>query len=683
MSRITYPLIEELPGIGKKRASYLHKLNLNNAYDVMNLFPMRYIDRRNSVTIDNIRDGEPCVLRGVICNPEQKLTFKKRISIFTADIIDSSGSVSIVWFNARGLDHIVKEGTSVVLYGIPIFKSDKIEITNPEFVVIKNDKDVETFCSIIPVYPSTAGISAKWYRNFVKNTLQSYLYFVTETLPKNIIEKHNFPSLRDALKSMHMPCDFSQIERAEERFKYEEFFRFQCLVQLRKKTMGECGSSFPITPGDNVKKFMSILPFRLTNEQQKVIGEIMRDFTQNVPMARLLQGDVGSGKTIVAITAVIAATDCNVQSAIMAPTEVLAEQLFHEVEKYLSICGVETVFLRGSMSAGERSLALNKLKSGKALVAVGTQALLTNTVVFKNLGLVIIDEQHRFGVRQREELLRRTETPHVLLMSATPIPRTLSLTLFADLSISILKKKPANIKKRVTRIAPVEQMGTLLQFLIDEIANGGQVYWICPRVEEDDESSSLPSVSVEKRYKYLNKQLGQLGVGIIHGKMRSEEKKKNMERFQKGIDKIIVGTTVLEVGINVPKASVIVIECPELYGLSQLHQLRGRVGRGNRRGVCLLLTYNALSLSQRLQIICETEDGFKIAEEDLKIRGTGKMFGTDQHGESDFRLADPIKDYRILLVAAKDAEELVASLDEHSENKDFLRILRLSSVLAN
>ena len=673
MERISFPLIEEIHGVGKKRAGYLHKLGLENVHDVINFFPRRYIDRRNALKISEIVTGAPCVLYGKIEAPGKRNTSRRGFTLFTAELTDGTGSVSLTWFNRKGIEYVIKEGTSVVVYGVPLFRFNRIELTSPDFAVVKTEEDLRSFCGIVPVYPSTSGISDRWYRSFSSEVLRSYIYFIKETIPDEILKKRNLLPVKEAILSMHRPESPEKWKEARNRLAYEELLNLQCAVQYRKKELAKKENFFIAGQGQGYKSFREALPFDLTSDQEKTIKEISEDMKKAVPMARLVQGDVGSGKTFVALAAAITAYDSGIQTAILAPTEVLAEQLYRQVKKWLSPCGAEAVFFRGSAKAAERRENLEKIKSGEAMIAVGTQALLESSVVFRSLGLVVIDEQHRFGVDQRAKLINREKTPHMLLMSATPIPRTLSMTLFADLEISILREKPVNQKKRETRIVPAEKMGTLLQFMIDEIQHGGRVYWICPRVEEEEESEKT---SVEERYAFLEKHLGKLGVCCIHGRMSSDEKENAIASFASGEKKIIVGTTVLEVGVDVPEASVIVIEAPEMYGLSQLHQLRGRVGRGDRRGVCLLLTEKYEEIPERLMIIERTEDGFVIAEEDLKARGTGHLWGTEQHGESGFKTADLAHDMELLTNAREDAAIILSHTADNPECKIFIEKIK-------
>ncbi|MEG1641763.1 MAG: ATP-dependent DNA helicase RecG [Synergistaceae bacterium] len=663
-------LLQNRSGIGKRKTEYLQKLGLNTVFDVLQYFPRKYIDRRKISTISEAILGQPTVIMGKIESPERKRTYKSNISLFTATINDGNNTATLTWFNKKGIEYILKEGTPIAIHGVPKIRNTQIEITNPDFQIIQTETDKKNYCGIIPLYPLTNGITEKWYRKLATEILQEYLPQIEETLPYHIIKKRNLMSLKEAIQTMHTPQTPERWKEARKRLAYEELLTLQSAVQIRKNEIQKNKNIYKIKPGEKYKQVKQSIPFTLTNDQEKVILEIQNDIAKEIPMARLIQGDVGSGKTLIAILTAAATADCEIQTAILAPTEVLAEQLYKQAQKWLHPHGIESVLIKSSLKTKERNEVLEKTATGQAKIIVGTQALLENRVKYKKLGMVIIDEQQRFGVEQRAKLINRENPPHMLLMSATPIPRTLSMTLFADLEISTLKDKPKNQKKRETRIINEGKMPTLLQFILNEIKTGGQIYWICPRVEENEEEEIA---SVEKRYKFLQKHLGITGVGLIHGKIPSEKKENELTKFIEGKNKILVGTTVLEVGVDVPQASVIVIENPEMYGLSQLHQLRGRIGRGEKRGVCILLTPNNETTNERLKIIEKTEDGFEIAEEDMKNRGFGKIGGTEQHGETGLKIADLRKDLKLLEQTKEDAIEILEKAKENKENEKFLK----------
>ena len=456
---------------------------------------------------------------------------------------------------------------------------------------------------------------------------------------------------------MHHPTDTESWRNARRRLAYEELLVVQAGLALRRHALKSCKVVAKIVPGEIYAAFRSSLPFEPTQAQKKAFDELFADTAKDKPMSRLLQGDVGSGKTLVAVGFAAACCDSQIQCAIMAPTEILAMQLYEQAQKYLVPLGCKVAMIKGGQKLSERNKILEATLSGEINVVVGTQALLFDRVKFKKLGAVIIDEQQRFGVEQRRALVKHGSAPHLLMMSATPIPRSLAMTLFADLDISALTEKPVGRKKLETRITDVKNMAVLLQFLIDEAGRGGRVYWVCPRVEED---GSTALTSVKKRFAFLKKHLGKLGVGLVYGGMSGDEKDATLEKFRSGEIKILTGTTVIEVGIDVPEASVIVIENPERFGLSQLHQLRGRIGRGSRRGVCVLLVQSLEgAIPERLQIMLDTDDGFEIAEADLELRGSGEISGAAQHGLTEFKHVKLKKDLKLIAQAREDAAWLV------------------------
>ncbi|NLV82023.1 MAG: ATP-dependent DNA helicase RecG [Synergistaceae bacterium] len=670
-------LISTQYGVGPKRTKQLANLEITTVGDLLWFFPRKYVDRRNVVSISKLVLESPSVLEVTVNSIKRRRLQKPGLELVTAELSDDTGTILATWFNRKGLEYILKEGTAIIIYGIPSFRGNNLEISNPDFAVIKNESDKLNFCGIVPQYPSTAGLHIRWFRNFVASQVKKNISFIEETLPKFIIKKRSFVSLSEAIETMHRPFSPEQWKEARRRLAYDEFFTIQITMALRRKKIKDLNTSPIIVPkGKIYKNFRKELDFKLTSSQEKVLSEIFGDTSKNIPMSRLLQGDVGSGKTIVAIGLAAAATDALVQTAILAPTEVLADQLYSQMTKYLSSRGVSVVLLKGALTVSEKRKALASIKNGSALVVVGTQSLLEESVKFKNLGVVIIDEQHRFGVRQRAILLKRKKVPHVLLMSATPIPRTLTMCLFGDLDISVLKEKPVGRKKIETRIIGMAQINVLLDFIAKEVQNSGRIYWICPRVEDQTDSDIASSKS---RFEFLKKNLGQIKIGLLHGRMESNEKEETLLKFRKGDMKILVSTTVIEVGVDVPEASVIVIESPEYFGLSQLHQLRGRVGRGERRGVCVLLASLEESALDRLNIMLKTDDGFEISEADLSFRGSGEVDGISQHGATNFRVANLFKDTELLLEAREDAYELVNRDPSLSEMPALIKKIKLNS----
>ena len=663
--------LDTLKGIGAKRSALIARIGVSTIEDLLYFFPRRYEDRRNVTKISDLVPGRASVVFASVGQSERRTLHKRGFSLFSCRIADGTGTATVSWFNRKGLEYILKEGTEVALYGIPSIRSGNIEISNPEIEVLKDGSTGRFFTGIVPIYPSTAGLPARWFRHFTEGVMTEFLSCVKEPLPAWIIAKRALVPLADALQGMHRPQSEDNWKESRRRLVYEEFLLLQTGLSMRREIMKNAGSKACINAGGAIyQKFISSLPFNLTNAQQAVLDEIFADTESCRPMSRLLQGDVGSGKTIVAIAFAAAAADAGMQTVIMAPTEVLAEQIFSQAEQWLLPLGVGCVILKGGQSAAQRRAAAEMIITGAALAVVGTQALLQEKVKFKNLGAVIIDEQHRFGVTQRAAMLtKRKPAPHLLMMTATPIPRTLSLCLYGDLDISTIREKPEGRNKIETRLIDIRKIGLLMRFLADEIRAGGRGYWICPRV---DDEQPLETASVERRYKYIEKHLGFMGAGILHGRMDSADKENAVNKFRKGEIKILVSTTVLEVGIDVPEATVVVIESPEHFGLSQLHQLRGRVGRGERRGLCVLLVSSLNEkICERFAVMLKSCDGFEIAEADLALRGPGELSGFSQHGAAEFKLADLNKDIKLLMQAKEDACEWILKDPELSESPAF------------
>lgn len=683
-SDIFEPVIN-IKGIGPARAGLLENLGILTVNDALWFFPRRYADRREICKISELKEGRNSVVVARITGVSCRRSFKTGTHVCTCEAEDGTGAVSITWFNRKGLDNILKQGTSIVVYGLPSFYNGKIEFSNPDFEVVKDGSDVENFTGIVPVYPSTAGLSVRWFRKLMFRLLEENLPLLTEYLPQRIIEKRDLPGIRDALRGMHRPASEKNWKDSRRRLAYEEFLFLQTVLALRKERINRYHDAAIIMPGGYYHSaFMDALPFQLTPSQKKVFAQVFKDTKDGHPMSRLLQGDVGSGKTVIALGLAAAGVDAGIQTAIMAPTEVLAEQLYSQTQKLLSPSGMVCSLLKGGQTRSERASLIRSIKAGRTNVVVGTHAMIQEGVEFLNLGTVIIDEQQRFGVMQRGEMLSRGKTPHLLMMSATPIPRTISVCLFGDMDISLIRERPEGRKKTETRLIDSTKMKELLQFIINESAAGGRTYWICPRVEDEAENQL---VSVEKRYAFLKKHLGLLGIGFIHGKMTGSAKNDELEKFRHGTTKVLVGTTVLEVGVDVPEASVVVIESPERYGLSQLHQLRGRVGRGDRRGVCLLFVEMiGEEAAERLKIMLKTDDGFKIAEADHLLRGPGKITGLEQHGAAGFKVADVFRDSELLKDAREDAEWLISHNPDLTDDPAFaekLDILRKNDISAS
>ncbi|MDO4988464.1 MAG: ATP-dependent DNA helicase RecG [Synergistes sp.] len=648
--------ISVLRGVGTRRAALLCKLGIETVKDIIFFFPRRYEDRRSVKKIAELSEGTPSVVYGEVLSCETKPLSGKGRNITKCRLTDGSGTVCAVWFNRRGLDKTLTKGTKTALFGVVVFRSGLAEMTEPELEILK-DTTASSFTGIIPVYPLTDGISQNQMRNIADTVITKYIPLIEENLPRWIITKNSLMPLNEALHEMHRPSSPEMWKIARKRIVYGEFFELQSQIAvLKAKRIAAQG--IKILRGEIYDTFLNSLPFEMTPSQLRAADEILNDAAKGTPTARLLQGDVGSGKTLVAAAFAAAVCDSDAQCALLAPTEVLAEQLNEQMQRYLKKAGVKCGILKGNMSASERKKVLAEISERKISVICGTQALLSEGVEFARLGAVIIDEQQRFGVRQRMALLEKIPRPHLLMMSATPIPRTMAQTLFCDLDISVIEGMPSGRAGIETRVITYKSMASLMQFIIDECGSGGRIYWICPRVAEKETSDMA---SAEKRFEWLKKMLPPISISLIHGQMSDEEKNTALNSFRCGTSKILVGTTVLEVGIDVPEATVIVIESPEMYGLSQLHQLRGRVGRGKRRGVCVLLTAHNANLPRLVKFAAE-RDGFEIAKADLEERGAGEFIGTAQHGFAQFRIADIRTDITIAEAARDDAAKCTADI---------------------
>lgn len=653
--------LTKIPGVGVARSTALARLGLFFVGDILNFFPSRYEDRRNFAKINELSDGSTVSVLGTLgATSSKRLDPSGRKMLIQAMLEDETGQIPLVFFN-RFLDKHLVEGAKVVIFGTVSTRQDKLQIASPEIIFLNDEKEkadeqCDNFARLLPVYPLTEGLKQSYMRKLVKEVFSRYSHLIKENLPSEIMRRRSLMQRLKAFEQIHSPDNEKNLNDAKRRLKYEELFiKFSSGEKVKRESQN--AQFYQIVPGN--KNLLENLNFELTEDQTKTINEILQDMNKH-HMSRLLQGDVGSGKTLVALAVANATVKDGYQVAFLAPTEVLAEQVYNEAKKFAP-ASAEIALLTGKTSKSERQVLEEKLSDGEINFVIGTHALFSLVDKFKNLALLIIDEQQRFGVNQRKILLATKPTPHLLMMTATPIPRTLTQVLYSDMSLSIIKQKPiltkdgAKRQEITTRIVSTKDVQKLLEFVGAEIKNGGRVYWICPRVE-DDEESNLPAV--EKRVEWLERMLPMFTVGLIHGQMSGDEKIRAMEKFKAGEYKLLAGTTVLEVGVDVPEASIIVIESPNRYGMSQLHQLRGRVGRGRRRGVCILLVRQN-EINEGLKFFASTNDGFLIAEQDLANRGSGDTYGVAQHGFGIFLLADPLNDAEITAEAMEDAKNLI------------------------
>ncbi|HXU27671.1 MAG TPA: ATP-dependent DNA helicase RecG [Bacteroidia bacterium] len=668
MSNFLDTPIEYLKGIGPQRGDMLKKeLQIFTYYDLLSLYPFRYVDRSKFYKIKDINEELPYVqLKGKIIRTE--LLGEKFTKRFVAYLKDDTGVIELVWFQgAKWLEGKFKPDIEYVVLGKPSEFRGKYNITHPD-VDLASDESVKLNASLQPVYPSTEKLKSKGLDSKGILKLQEVLVpqlqnKIDETLPDSIINQYKFISKELACKQIHFPENPELLKKAELRLKFEELFYIQLKLLKSKHFRKNSVQSFVFEKlGHYFNTFFNEhLPFELTNAQKRVIKEIRNDVRSGKQMNRLLQGDVGSGKTIVSLMCMLMALDNGFQACIMAPTEILAQQHFVTISELVKPLGITCALLTGSVKTKARKEILQSLADGSLQLIIGTHALLEDPVKFKNLGFVVIDEQHRFGVAQRAKLHNKNvNPPHVLVMSATPIPRTLAMTLYGDLDTSVIDELPPGRKPIQTIHYTDAKRLRVYGFMKEQIALGRQIYVVYPLIEE---SEKLDLKNLMEGYDSLSEQfpLPEYRISILHGRMESDKKDFEMQAFVKGQTQIMVATTVIEVGVNVPNASVMVIENAERFGLSQLHQLRGRVGRGADQSYCMLLTSFKLSQDAKVRMatMCRTNDGFEVAEVDLQLRGPGDIEGTQQSGILNLKIADLAKDQQILQLARQVATEIL------------------------
>lgn len=655
--------IANLYGLSAKRLEALNTEGIKTERDLLNFFPRRYLDRSNVQKITHLMGaGEHVTVVGkVVALNEVGFQKSKRLEV---SIKDSTGILKGVWFRgASYFKRFFKTGDLVAFFGEAKRYGKSITIAHPEVDKLSEEGDVSNFSKIVPIYPSNKEFSkTKITNKLVAGWIEKIIdqVQINEFLPKALVQELKFPTRAEAYIMIHFPKNQNEHKRALNRFKFEELFLFEMSMEKIHHTVKErkSGHVFSETGKYTSKYFNELLPFQLTEGQISSLSDIKKDVRSGKQMNRLIQGDVGAGKTIVAIGALLMALDNGYQAAFLAPTEILAEQHYRTLAEQLKGLDINVRLLVGGQKSKLRMDVLTDLEGGGCQIVVGTHAIIQQDVRFHKLGLAVIDEQHRFGVKQRAELLNKGFHPHILVMSATPIPRSLAMTVYADLDISIIKGLPAGRKPIKTAIRGNKKREGVYDFVESEVKNGGQVYVIYPLVEE---SEALDLKDATAGFEKLKKRFPDFTVGLLHGRMKSDEKDAVMKSFIENETQILVSTTVIEVGVDVPNASIMIIEHAERFGLSQLHQLRGRIGRGERQSYCILMPDVKVSKAGafRLKTMEETNDGFKIAEADLKLRGPGDFLGTKQSGLPDFKVADIVEDQFILAQAKEKAAKLI------------------------
>ncbi|MDD4439047.1 MAG: ATP-dependent DNA helicase RecG, partial [Tissierellia bacterium] len=672
--------IQYLKGVGPKRALKLHKLNIFTVEELLNYFPVKYEDRRAVKNINEICEQGKYLLKVRIFEKPKHSRIKKNMSIIKAICKDDTGFITLTFFNQDFLMDKLVAGEYYYVFGNVKIAYGKLETTNPEIELTNKDWKAG---NIMPVYGLTYGLSNNEITKLIKNALETYYEEIQNILPDEIIKKYRLTSKKIAVKALHFPSDNKKYSLAKRTIAFEKLLIMQLGLFNIKNNLSNESSYIKIRNTVLSEKLLKSIPYKLTKAQLKVISEIKEDLKSQKTMNRLIQGDVGSGKTVVAVYAMLMAAGSGYQSSMMAPTEILALQHYETLKEFIKMAALDVniEILTGSVKLKEKEEILNKLKSGEIDIIVGTHALIEDNVEFKNIGLVVTDEQHRFGVRQRAKLSNKGKTPHILIMTATPIPRTLSLMIYGDLDISIIDEMPPGRQKVITSVVTDKEKAKAYDFIKSLVDSGRQAYIVAPLVDESEVLELNSAVEIYKELK--SSYFSGYKLGLLHGKMSNSEKEEIINKFYKGRINVLISTTVVEVGVNVPNAVVMLVLNAERFGLAQLHQLRGRVGRGEYQSYCILVNESKSKKSKdRMNILKRTNNGFIIAEEDLKIRGPGDFFGVRQHGLSKFEIQNIVNNVetvqQVQLLSKKLMEEnpALSGDDYHNLKKEIMNLFK-------